>query len=90
MFKFLRIYIFTQLNGGPGCSSLHGLIQENGPFVIKGNDRFLTPDPKYSWNKRYNVLYLEGPPGVGYSINNDPDYEYNEDNTGKDFVQAFE
>ncbi|KAA3682185.1 cathepsin A (carboxypeptidase C) [Paragonimus westermani] len=36
------------LNGGPGCSSMEGLLEENGPFVVQAGQR-LTLNP-YSWN----------------------------------------
>lgn len=53
-------------NGGPGCSSLGGLLSENGPFYpdAKGN---LVENP-YGWNTIANVLYIESPAQVGFSI----------------------
>lgn len=38
------------LNGGPGCSSLLGMVYENGPFVFEHNTTNLKLNP-YSWNK---------------------------------------
>ena len=54
------------LNGGPGCSSLTGLTYENGPLQF----HYRTPVPSlnpYSWTKLANVLYIDQPPGTGYS-----------------------
>ncbi|KAF2853761.1 alpha/beta-hydrolase [Plenodomus tracheiphilus IPT5] len=54
------------LNGGPGCSSLSGLLTENGPFTWESGT--LAPvQNSYSWNNLTNVLWVEQPVGVGYS-----------------------
>ncbi|THD28135.1 lysosomal protective protein isoform X1 [Fasciola hepatica] len=56
------------LNGGPGCSSLEGFLDENGPFSIRnGPIGASLISNLYSWNKFSNVLYLEAPAGVGFS-----------------------
>jgi len=81
------------LNGGPGCSSIGGMMTENGPFrpVPGGN---LIPDP-YSWNTVANVIYLESPAGVGFSYSeNYSDYTVGDERTANDayifLVQFFQ
>jgi carboxypeptidase C (cathepsin A) len=55
------------LGGGPGCSSLLGFMQENGPLAIDDGEDYIKTNP-YPWNTRANVLYIELSAGVGYSI----------------------
>jgi len=58
-------------NGGPGCSSLEGLLQENGPISWQYGQAHATPNP-YSWTNLSSVLYVEQPVGTGFSLG-DPD-----------------
>ncbi|XP_069031826.1 lysosomal protective protein [Embiotoca jacksoni] len=65
------------LNGGPGCSSLDGLLTEHGPFLIQDDGATLQYNP-YSWNKIANMLYLESPAGVGFSYSDNKKYVTND------------
>lgn len=55
------------LNGGPGCSSMLGMLYENGPLMFKKNTTEMYIN-KNAWNQKANVIYLESPSGVGFSI----------------------
>ena len=48
-----------------------GLMQENGPRVINDGEDFLV-DNAETWNKRANVLWIESPAGVGWSVAGTP------------------
>jgi len=53
-------------NGGPGCSSMMGIFQEHGPYVVEDGTDFLHENI-WSWNNQANILYIDQPAGVGFS-----------------------
>jgi cathepsin A (carboxypeptidase C) len=58
--------LMVWFNGGPGCSSMMGLFQEHGPYVVNDGTDYLVENI-WSWNNQANVLYIEMPGGVGWS-----------------------
>ena len=87
--------IMLWLNGGPGCSSLFGLLGEVGP-VTENNFAYKFEANPYSWNKEVNLLAIEQPAGVGFSKASDPDFNWDDDLMGenllfaiKDFLREF-
>ncbi|KAF1955688.1 alpha/beta-hydrolase [Byssothecium circinans] len=54
------------LTGGPGGSSMLGLLMELGPCLINefGNG---TVHNEYGWSKHSNLLFIDSPAGVGFS-----------------------
>lgn len=61
--------ITVWLNGGPGCSSLEGFLQENGPI----NWQYGTYQPYYNpwnWANLTNMVWVEQPVGTGFSQGN--------------------
>lgn len=83
------IPLIIWLNGGPGCSSLLGLLMENGPCLVNQDGTSTNINP-YSWTEVAHVLYLDQPSNTGYSygINDDA----NSDMTAEDtyyFLQHF-
>ncbi|XP_044520041.1 lysosomal protective protein isoform X2 [Gracilinanus agilis] len=77
------------LNGGPGCSSLDGLLTEHGPFLIQPDGNTLEYNP-YSWNLNASVLYLESPAGVGFSYSDDKNYVTNDTEVAQNNYEALQ
>jgi carboxypeptidase C (cathepsin A) len=75
--------LIVWLNGGPGCSSMIGMMHEHGPFTIHANidptgntgagqgpkaPKYRLQRNDYSWNAVANVLYVEQPIRTGFSL----------------------
>ncbi|CAG7920545.1 unnamed protein product [Penicillium olsonii] len=73
-------------NGGPGCSSMQGFLQENGRFSwLPG-----TYEPvinEYSWVNLTNMLWVDQPVGVGFS--NGTPTATSEEDLAADFIKFF-
>ena len=74
------------LNGGPGCSSLEGFLQENGPFLWESGTYLPTPNP-YSWANLTNMLWIEQPVGTGYTQGTPT--ATSQEQTAQDFIKFF-
>ncbi|RAL40586.1 hypothetical protein DM860_006656 [Cuscuta australis] len=63
--------LFLWINGGPGCSTLSGIIFEIGPITfapLKYNGSLPTLISRpYSWTKVANIIFLDLPVGTGFS-----------------------
>jgi len=56
------------MTGGPGGSSMLGLLQELGPCLINQKDNgSSTVHNQYGWNKDSALLFVDQPAGVGFS-----------------------
>jgi len=65
-------------NGGPGASSLFGLLVELGPLML--NEQSMTTEDakktgvpsliynKYGWSRNANLLIVDNPPPIGFSF----------------------
>ncbi|KAJ1674255.1 Cell death protease, partial [Spiromyces aspiralis] len=53
------------LNGGPGCTSVDGVLMENGPYAFDNDKLVLRP---YAWSTQMDVLYIDQPFGTGLSV----------------------
>ncbi len=55
------------LNGGPGGPSTYGLLQENGPYLMKDEEKGVIVENPFSWNTEMHLLYWDQPYWTGYS-----------------------
>merc|ERR1719265_992671 len=82
--------VLVWTNGGPGCSSMLGWLQEHGPYQMPSGDpdmRFF--ENQYSWNLEMNTLYIEQPAGVGYSYCEGlQDCSFDDEQSGADNLAA--
>jgi carboxypeptidase D len=81
------------LNGGPGCSSLDGLFQENGPFQWQPGT-YAPVQNVYSWVNLTNMIWIDQPVGTGFSpgtalVNDESDVAQQFMGFWKNFIDTF-
>ncbi|KAJ5492674.1 Serine-type carboxypeptidase F [Penicillium diatomitis] len=75
------------LNGGPGCSSMEGFLQENGRFTwLPGT--YAPVENQYSWVNLTNMLWVDQPVGTGFSIGTPT--ATTQEETAQEFVKFFQ
>ncbi|KAI0138321.1 serine carboxypeptidase 1 [Pestalotiopsis sp. NC0098] len=58
--------IVLWFTGGPGCSSMSALLEENGPITWMPGTYGPLPNP-WSWHHLSNVIWIDQPVGTGFS-----------------------
>ncbi|KAL4065995.1 Alpha/Beta hydrolase protein [Scleroderma citrinum] len=76
------------LNGGPGSSSLVGLLFENGPIYIQ-ND-YSASENENSWTRVADYVWIDQPVGTGFSTADSEGYVFDEDQMASDFMGFLE
>jgi len=59
------------LQGGPGGSSMFGLLKLHGPIITTvDEENLLTGVARnpYSWGRKHNMIYIDNPVGAGFSF----------------------
>lgn len=81
--------LIVWLNGGPGASSMTGLLAELGPYRLT-KDGHLIPNP-YSWSSVGHLLFFDQPVGTGYStVRDDNGYVTNQDDMAQQLYRAIQ
>ncbi|KAG1831383.1 Alpha/Beta hydrolase protein [Suillus variegatus] len=81
------------LNGGPGSSSLVGLLFENGPINVQNDYSLL--ENHYAWNTVADYVWIDQPvnhpvSGVGFGTADSTGYIFDEDQMAADFFGFLE
>ena len=80
--------VIIWFSGGPGCTSLLGFSEESGPYINVVESPGLSKND-YAWNQEANMIYLDNPAGVGYSVCGDPEEcKYDDKTAADDNLQA--
>eukprot|EP00123_Amoebidium_parasiticum_P019154 comp24344_c4_seq2/m.46420 comp24344_c4_seq2/g.46420 ORF comp24344_c4_seq2/g.46420 comp24344_c4_seq2/m.46420 type:complete len:473 (-) comp24344_c4_seq2:296-1714(-) len=82
------------INGGPGCSSMIGMLLELGPFMVEkggGEAGFAIVPREGAWNQESNLVFFDQPVGTGFAYANSEDQlTHNEYEVAQQFFDAFQ
>ncbi|KAK0467098.1 Alpha/Beta hydrolase protein [Desarmillaria tabescens] len=76
------------LNGGPGSSSMYGLLFGNGPINIGGD--YSASRNNYTWANVADYVWIDQPVGVGFATADADGYVADENQVGEDFMGFLE
>ena len=79
--------VLLWLNGGPGCSSLFGMLGEIG-LITTDNFSGEFKLNQYSWNMQINLLFIEQPAGVGFSKTENISHNWTDVENAKNLLTA--
>ncbi|CAE6396838.1 unnamed protein product [Rhizoctonia solani] len=80
-----RERVLFWFNGGPGCSSFDGLMMEVGPWRIDGKGGLKLIEN--GWEEYTHVVYIDQPPGTGFSYASTDKYLHELDEAASHVVQ---
>jgi len=82
--------VLIWMNGGPGASSLTGLLAENiGPISLTlENGKAVLKDNDFAWSKKYNIIVIDNPVGAGFSFTKDGGYVVSEEEMRKEYYDG--
>uniref|UniRef100_A0A7C9ELY0 Serine carboxypeptidase-like 18 n=1 Tax=Opuntia streptacantha TaxID=393608 RepID=A0A7C9ELY0_OPUST len=87
--------VLIWMTGGPGCSSLSGLMLENGPLSFSYSPASWQSEiPKlklnpYSWTKVASMIFVDAPAGTGFSYATTAEGYYSDDITASRHIYEF-
>jgi carboxypeptidase C (cathepsin A) len=78
------------MNGGPGASSIMGLLVENiGPFTFDPSDGSLKEN-NHTWSRNYNLMIVDNPVGSGFSYTGKRNYVKTEEEMRRNYYSALQ
>ena len=77
------------LQGGPGSSSMFGLLEIHGPIsaIFDSNGATIAEVNKYSWARKANMIYIDNPVGAGYSYTSSDNLPTGQESIGEDLYE---
>lgn len=77
------------LQGGPGSSSLFGLLELHGPIIARFTETGDTTGTlnEYAWAKKANMIYIDNPVGTGYSFCDEIDLPHHQSDISDDLYE---